>query len=321
MRANFLRPNLLSVGLTAFVLLGGFCGAAHTQTHSDSISEQHITIAGTLKRVETGLHGVTLTGDDGKDYPLDISHAQITLPSGRSALMPGMRAVVSGRLNLGGSITAGRLQAFPAALPIPPAAPPIAAAGGEPLDLTVRGTVEVVDLERGSFVLRVSAHTRIVFVTEDTDTSGLGLVAAGRFPVQPGQRVTVGGALQPNGTVLAGLLTAKENVNYLTAAGRPNRVLIGAVSSAPNKLFSRDFKVRTADGGGIETKIQVPHGIPIRRMGRSISVYDLSRRDTVRITGRINDSEFQAARIDVLAPSPDAALGSEPPTRSARPGL
>ena len=189
-------------------------------------------------------------------------------------------------------------------------------AASEPPDLTVRGTVESADFERGSFVLRVNTHTRIVFVTEDTDISGLGRVADDHFPVHPGQRVTVGGYLQPNGTVLAGVLTLKENINYVAAASRPNRIVIGSVTSPANKLLRRDIKIRTADGG-TDLKIKIPRGIPIRRLGRLISVYDLSLRDTVRVTGRLNGPDFQAARIDVLAPSLDTALGREPQTRQA----
>ena len=188
----------------------------------------------------------------------------------------------------------------------------------EPLDFTVRGTVEAIDLERGAFVLRINTHTRTIFVTPDTDVSGLPGAGAG-FPVQPGQRVTVGGSLQPEGTVLAGLLTAKEDVDYHTPAGLSNRILFGTVSSPANKLGHRDIKIRLAGGSG-EAKIIVPRSIPVRRSGDQISVYDLSRRDSVRVTGRLAGTEFHAARIDVLAAA-DASPADTPPLPAAKPGL
>ena len=160
-------------------------------------------------------------------------------------------------------------------------------------------------------------------MTADTDVSGLGPLPADQFPVKPGKRVTVGGALQPDGTVLAGLLTLVRDVDYQTPASRPNRVLIGDVSSAANKLGRRDIKVRTADG--TETKILIPHGIPIRRGGRQISVYDLSSRDAVRVLGRITGTDFHASRIEVLAPSPEPPPANAPPPPASappsRPGL
>lgn len=286
--------------------LGSLGSAAAAQTDPPPISGQHVTLAGTLKRVEAGPHAALFAGDDGRQYVLDLSQAKIILPGGvKLPLLPGTRGLVSGLGNPDGSITVSRFQAIPAAvIPTPiPTAP-------EPLDFTVRGTVEAIDLERGAFVLRINTHTRAVFVTPDTDVSGLADVGTGRFPVQPGQRVTVGGSLQPDGTVLAGLLTAKEDVNYHTAASRPNRILFGTVSSPANKLGHRDIKIRLADGG-TETKIAVQRGIPVRRTGAQISVYDLSRRDQVRVTGRMDGMELRASRVDVLAPA-DAAPAGEP---------
>ena len=168
-------------------------------------------------------------------------------------------------------------------------------------------------------MLRVNTHTRTVFVTPDTDVSGLGPAASGAFPVQPGRRVTVGGALQPNGTLLAGVLTSKEDLNYQTASAQANCVLFGTVSSSANKLRGRDFRIRLADG--TEVKIGSPHSIPIRRTGRLVSVYDLNRRDQVRVTGRLRGIDFEAARVDVLAPPPDAAPVGDVPRPPVRPGL
>ena len=229
-----------------------------------------------------------------------------------------MRAYVSGEGREDGTIAVSlfRVQSVPAP-PVP--IHPTEIKSAEPLDVTVRGTVDSVDLEEGAFVLRISRHTRTVFVTADTDLSGLGPIPADRFPVRPGQRVTVGGALQPNGTVLAGVLTHKEDIDYITAANQPNRVLVGAVLSVAGKLRGRDVNIRSADG--TETKIQVPRDIPIRRLGRPISVHDLNSRDRVRVTGRMVGAEFRAARIDVLAPLPGSVPSADTDDAPTRPGL
>jgi len=271
------------------------------------IAGQHILLAGVIKRVEIGPQAALFTGDDGRDYLLDLSAAKIAPGGGVSGLKPGMRGMVSGTGNSDGSIAVSRFQtqAPPTPAPVPAAA--------EPLDYTVRGTVEALDLLQGSFVLRVKTHTRTVYVTPDTDTRGL-LSSPKNFPVQPGQRVTVGGSLQPSGAVLAAVLTDNTDLDYRTPADQANRVLFGLVTSPANKLRNREFRIRAE--GGTEPKIVSIRSIPIRREGRQISVYDLSRRDTVRVLGRLKGADFEAARIDVLASTPDTEQGT-----AARPGF
>ncbi len=307
-RADFWAlPMLATLAVTGYV-----CVAAPAP--AISVAGQQVTFAGTVKRVEAGPHAALFTGDNGQDFVLDLSQAKVILPSGVKSLAPGQRGTVSGRGNSDGSIAVSRFQLLP---PAPALAPVLAVP--EPLDVTVRGTVEAINLETGSFVLRVNTHTRTVFVTPDTDTSGLGPAASGAFPVQPGRRVTVGGALQPNGTLLAGVLTGKEDLNYQTASSQANRVLFGTVSSPANKLRGRDFRIRLADG--MEAKIGSLHSIPVRRAGRLISIYDLNRRDQVRVTGRLRGMDFEAARVDVLAPPPDAVPAGDVPGSPVRPGL
>ena len=307
MQSDFGRSDLRGIGAAmALLLLGSACGAAPAPPVS--IAEQQVAFAGTIKRVEAGPHAALFTGDNGQDYVLDLSQAKVILPPGVRSLQPGQRGTLSGRGNSDGSIAVSRFQILP-----PPPTPAPTLALPEPLDLTTRGTVEAVNYALGSFVLRVNTHTRTVFVTPDTDVSGLGPAANG-FPVQPGRRVTVGGALQPNGTLLAGVLTDKEDLDFRTPPGFANRILFGTVSSPANKLRGRDFRLRLADG--TETKINSTRSIPVRRLGRQISVYDLSRRDTVRLIGRLQGSDFEAARIDVLAPPPDTTTAP-----AARPGL
>ena len=307
--------NLRSAGIVTAVLVCGLVQIAAAQ----SLAGQHITVVGAIKQVDAGGHEVTFAGDDKNQYTLDIARAKVTLPPDvRGGLVPGMRAYVSGEGREDGTIAVSlfRVQSVPAP-PVP--IHPTEIKSAEPLDVTVRGTVDSVDLEEGAFVLRISRHTRTVFVTADTDLSGLGPIPADRFPVRPGQRVTVGGALQPNGTVLAGVLTHKEDIDYITAANQPNRVLVGAVLSVAGKLRGRDVNIRSADG--TETKIQVPRDIPIRRLGRPISVHDLNSRDRVRVTGRMVGAEFRAARIDVLAPLPGSVPSADTDDAPTRPGL
>lgn len=303
-----MQADFRSVGAVTILLLftGQVCVAAPAPALP--IAGQHVTFAGTVKRVEAGPQAALFTSDTGQDYVLDLSQAKVTLPVGTKSLQPGQRGYVSGLGNSDGSIAVSRFQILPSVT-----APAPAPAVPEPLDLTVRGTVQAINFERGSFVLRVNTHTRTVFVTPDTDISGLGPAAARGFPVQPGRRVTIGGSLQPNGTLLAGVLTDKSDLNYQTPANLSNRVLFGAVSSPPNKLRSRDFGIRLADG--TETKINSSRSIPIRRGGRQISVYDLNRQDTVRLIGRLKSTGFEAARIDVLAPPAGTSPAGDVPVK------
>ncbi len=285
----------------SLLTLAGGANAAPAPPPAVSVAGQHVFLAGTIKRVETGPRAVLFTSDNGQDYVLDLSAAHVSLPFGTNALRAGQRGTVSGLGNSDGSIAVSRFQVLAPPVLAPPAAPSLTVA--EPQDYSVRGTVQAVDLEHEALVLRVRTHTRTVFVTPDTDTSALPSAVNG-FPVQPGQRVTVGGSLQPDGTVLAAVLNEKIDFDYRLPAGQANRVLFGTVSSPANKLRGRDFRIRPA--GGTETKVVSTRSIPIRRGGRQISVYDLSRRDTVRLLGRLKGTEFDAARVDVLAAVPEA---------------
>ncbi len=293
-----MRINLWSAAAAVLLLRGSVCAAAPVPPVS--VAGQQVAFAGTIKRVEAGPHAALFTGDNGPDYLLDLSQAKVSLPPGIKTLAAGQRGTVTGLGNSDGSIAVSRFQILPpSSVPLPIFAAP------EPLDLTTRGTVEAVNYTLGSFVLRINTHTRTVFVTPETGVSGLGPALNG-FPVQPGRRVTVGGSLQPNGTLLAGVLTDKGDLDFRTPPGSANRILFGLISSPANKLRGRDFRVRLADG--TETKINSSRSIPVRRSGRQISVYDLSRRDTARLIGRFKGTDFEAARVDVLAPPPNPVV-------------
>ncbi len=304
MRANFWGAALLLWG-------SGVCAAAAPSPAAVSVAGQHVLLAGTVKRVEADAQAALFTGDDGRDYLLDLSAATLSVSGGVRALKAGQRGTVSGLGNSDGSIAVSRLQV------LAPPLPASQAASGEPADYTVRGTVESVSAAREAFTLRVKTHTRTVYVTPDTDTRGLPAFPGG-VPVQPGRRVTVGGSLQPDGTVLAAVLSDRTDLDYHAAPGAANRVLLGPVSSPANKLRGRDFKL--APPGGSEIKIVSARRVPVRREGRPISVYDLSRRDTVRVVGRLKGADLEAARVDVLATESETAPAQEN-APAARPGL
>ncbi len=202
------------------------------------------------------------------------------------------------------------------------AKPPLAAPVTAPdvPDAKLRGTVTAVDFRRGAFTLRVNDHPWTVFVTPDTDASALGPSAADRFAVTLGERVSVGGPVQPDGTVLAVLLTQSRDIAYAPAPDRPDRILFGRISSRSGRLRGRDIKIRSADG--VETKIKVGHNILIRRAGRPISVHDLSGDDDIRVVGTRDGMDIKAARIDVLTPLAAPTLPAKAdPAKPHRPGL
>lgn len=164
----------------------------------------------------------------------------------------------------------------------------------------LRGTVTALDFRRGAFTLRVNDHPWTVFVTPDTDVTSLGPTASDHFPVKLGERISLGGPVQPDGTVLAVLLMQSRDITYTSGPDQPNRILFGRISSRSGRLRGRDIKIRSADG--VETKIKVGHGILIRRTGRPISVHDLNGDDDIRVVGTRDGKNIKAARIDVLTP-------------------
>ncbi len=306
----------------AGLMLGGFA-APPARAQAYPTSARAFATDGVLTRVDADHDRATLAGDDGRTYTLDLSGADITLLDGNRAgmtpdLARGARVHVGGRLIAGGLVEAARVRVLGAsALPAPhvviaaPADPP-------PGVFTVRGTVAATDARRGTFVLRVSGHTRNIVLADNTDLSELPGHAGKPFPVSPGERVTVAGGLQPNGDVLAGLLSARPDVDYSRLPVALDRVLLGRVSSRSSRyVSSRDIKIRL-DGNDREVKIKVPRGIPIQRDGRDISVHDLQNDDTLRVSGVYEGDEFRAARIEILRPVENAGSVQD---RPARPGL
>lgn len=170
----------------------------------------------------------------------------------------------------------------------------------------LRGTVESVDNRRGSFTIRVNNHTRTVYVNDATDLGDLSRNGSrgnnrNRVPLRSGDRVTVFGTLQTDGTVTAdsislGSLSSGNPYRNDNQYGRGNQVQ-GVVTSTSSRYMNRDIKVRLSSGR--EVTIHVPKDVQIRRDGRGISVHEIQKDDEVRIQGRYDGNDFQASRIDV----------------------
>ncbi len=316
-----MRTHIRVGAVLAGLMLGGVA-ASPARAQGYPTSARAFAADGVLTRVDADHDRATLAGDDGRTYTLDLSGADITLIDGNRAgmtpdLARGMRVHVGGRLLAAGIAEVAQVRVLGAAnLPaahsvlVAPADPP-------PGVFTVRGTVTATDAGRGAFVLRVNGHTRTIFLADNTDLSELTAHGDKGFPVSPGERVTVAGGLQPDGDVLAGLLSSRPDVDYSRLPVSRDHVLLGRVSSRSSRYGSRDIKMRL-DGSDREIKIKVPRSIPIRRDGRAISVHDLQNDDALRVSGVYDGGDFRAARIDVLRPVEDAG-GAQ--ARPARPGL
>ena len=164
-----------------------------------------IRLDGVVNHVDADRDRVTFTGDDGHDYTLDTSRADITLPDTTqpgdvSDLTPGMRLHVVGRRLSDDVIVADRVRVLhDAAAPALPAPP--APSDGQTQHIDLRGTVESINKHDDSFVVRVNDHTRTIFL--DTTTDLIKGNTQEDYPLRPGDRVTVSGSLHDDGTVVA----------------------------------------------------------------------------------------------------------------------
>lgn len=173
---------------------------------------QPLVADGVVNHVDAGRDRVTFTSDDGRTFTLDTSQADITLLDGNRAgltgdLSSGMRVHVHGQLLSADIAEVDQMRVLPA----------LPSGSTRPAEIELRGTVDSVDTQNGSFVVRikdkVGSHTRAILLADNTDLSGLGRLDPSRFPVKPGDRVTVGGILQPDGAVLAGVLSLSRTVS------------------------------------------------------------------------------------------------------------
>lgn len=318
-----MRTKLICFILLASGLTGVLPAALVAQADYTPFQSRQFVMDGVITQVDGKHDRLVIRGGDGRDYRLDMSEADITFLGGNRAgtlpdLAPGMRVHVTGRQISSGLAEIGQLRVLkpvPSA-PSRPRGPGVpqgaaaAAAAGE--DIQLRGTVGAVDTRRGAFLVRVGSHTRTIYLAGATDLSGLAPHAPNRFPVKPGDRVTVAGRLQPDGGVLAGAVSLSRTITLPAAVPLPERVLFGRITSVSNRFTGRDIKIRLADDR--EIKVKVPRGLSVRRDGRGISVHDLRGGDDVRVTGSFDGSDFKADRVDVLHRE-DKSESAPAPTR------
>ena len=277
MRRGLTCAVLLALGLSAVVPDGTV--SKPVRADDSPFQSQPFTMNGTIAKVDVDRDRVTFNGDDGKRYTLDTSQCDITLPDGNRAgltadLAPGNRVHVVGHLLSSSIAEVDQLRLLgdpdrPATRPTRPRTLP-QDGDSAPIPIDFRGTVDSIDTDRGAFVVRVKDHTRTVLLADNTDVSGLHLPDPSVFPVKPGDRVTVAGFLQPDGNVLAGVVSLSRTVALppVPAVSPRPPSLVGRVSSTSNRYTGRDIKIRLS-GNSREVKIRVPHGVVIRRDGRA----------------------------------------------------
>lgn len=304
-----MRTKLICLALLAAGLGGRFPTPSAAQVSGAPFQSRPFVTDGVVAHVDSTRDRLIMNRDNGQACLLDTSEADITLLDGNHAgmtpdLSPGMRVHVTGRQISSGLVEVAQLYVLKPVKPVPsrprgpvvPQGPDAVAAAGE--DIQLRGTVDTIDTRHGAFVVRVRDHTRTIYLAGDTDLSGLARPDPNRFPVKPGDRVTVAGRLQPDGGVLAGAVSLGKTITLPASVPRPDRVLFGRITSVSNRFTSRDIKIRLANDR--EVKVKVRRGLSVRRDGRSISVHDLRGGDDVRVTGSFDGSDFKADRIDVL---------------------
>ena len=297
MRTRFLCSALLWAVLNCSVSLP--CAAQGTEVPFGS---RPFVTDGVVAHVDSTHDRLIINRDNGRPCLLDTSEADITLPDGSQSvtLSPGMRVHVMGRQISSGLVEVAQLRVLKPGKPNAPRPPgppaPQGTATGE--DIQLRGTVDTIDTRRGAFVVRIRDHTRTIYLAGATDLSGMGLHDPNRFPVKPGDRVSVAGRLQPEGGVLAGAVSLSRVITLPAAAPLPSRVLFGRITSVGTRFTGRDIKILLADRR--EIKVKVGRGLSVRRDGRLISVHDLRGGDDVRATGSFDGSDFKADRVDVL---------------------
>ena len=275
--------------------------------------------SGVLEKIDDERDRVIFRADTGQRYTLDMTDSAISLANTTRHgtlpdLRPGMRVYVSGQLlspNIAEAMQV-RVLGSKTIRPTPRAIPAPRPTSDSPGIFTVRGNVKAVDVQRGSFVLSVQEHTRTILLADDTDLVGLGKAEPQKFPVKIGDRVTVAGALQPDGTVLAGAISFSRDIVLPVRTLLPrsqasqSQTLVGRVSSTSDRYSSRDIKIRLEDDQ--EVKVKVPRGVAIRRDGQPISVHDLRGGDLLRVSGKYEGEDFRASHMEVVPDDGNAGV-------------
>jgi len=338
-----MRTSIMTTALVALGLAGGLTSTppVHAQNYPYQ-GQASFSLDGTVDRVDVDRDRVIVAGDDGRSYTVDTYRSSISLRNtsrrGETGdLVPGMRLHVTGTRLSGDIVEADQVSVQPfrsarPTIPVPGHRSNAPVRNSDPYGrrsdpyntnpyssdsysndsyssssrgITMRGTVESVDNRRGTFVLRINNRTRTVYVNSSTDLTDLdrSVNRGNRIPLRVGDRVSVAGVLQSNGTVTADTLSARNltgsSSNYRNdSTYRRGNSLQGVVTQTSSKLLSRDLKVRLSSGR--EVTVHVPKDVTIRRNGRAISVHELTSDDQVRIDGSYDGNDFKATRIEVL---------------------
>ncbi len=257
----------------------------------------------TATRVDIDRDRVQAVDDSGRAYTLDTYQAAIALrppdrPGHTGDLVPGMRLRVQGTFASPQIVEASNIQVLP--FRAPRASPTARAALHETGPVTLRGTVESVDSHNHLVIVRVRDHERTVYINRQTDLQDVDAANPDHLAYLPGQRVTVVGAFQPDGTILANTISRRVQPGpRTTPAPAPDiNTLVGPVTKQSSRFGSRDIKVRVSVDR--EVTIHVPHNAQIFRSDRPLSVHDLAKGDVVRVRGTPDGDDFNASRIDVL---------------------
>ncbi len=257
----------------------------------------------TVTRVDLDRDRVEAADDSGHAYTLDTYQAAIVLrgtdqPGHTGDLVPGMRLHVRGTLASAQIVEVKDIQVLPfRASRVSPTSPVRPRESGP---VTLRGTVESVDSHNHLIIVRVRDYERTVYINSQTSLQDVGANNPGHLAYLPGQRVTVVGEFQQDGTILAAVISRRlqPGPRTLPAPAPDLNTLIGPVTKQSSRYGSRDIKVRVSVDR--EVTVHVPHDAKVFRADRSISVHDLAKTDVVRVRGTPDGDDFNAARIDVL---------------------
>lgn len=257
----------------------------------------------TITRVDLDRDRVQVVDDGGRAFILDTYQSAIVLrgtdaPGHTGDLVPGMRLRVQGTLASAQIVEAKTVQVLPFQAPRTAPTPPAQQTQSGPV--TLRGTVESVDSHNHLIVVRVRDHERTVYINSQTDLQDVEANNPDHLAYLPGQRVTVQGAFQPDGTILANTVSRRIQPGPRTApAPAPDlNTLVGPVTRQSSRYGSRDIKMRIGDTR--EVTVHVPRDAQVFRGERGISVHDLAKSDVVRVRGTPDGDDFRASRIDVL---------------------
>ena len=169
-----MQTKLFCRALWVFGLFGSVLGglpmpSLAQEDASKPFDSKPFVLDGVVAQVDGDRDRVTFYGDDGRIYTLDTATADIIRLDGSSGgmtldLAPGMRVHVSGKRISTGIAKAETVRVLAAQVdrsrPIRPQKPAVV----DGADIQLRGTVDSIDTRRGAFVVRVSTHTRTVFL-------------------------------------------------------------------------------------------------------------------------------------------------------------